>query len=105
MAFMAPELLAPPHYNLETSVLTQEADIYAFSSLILQVVVFPYCNLLFFLKSTQVLTGQLPFRDHKPQELAYYLSIGARPEKPENTEESEFPIHCGRSCKSVGRAK
>lgn len=34
-----------------------------------------------------MLTGQLPFRQYKPQELAYYVSIGSRPVKPENAKE------------------
>jgi serine/threonine protein kinase len=38
MTFMAPELLAPSHYKLKNSFPTQEADIYAFSLVILQVI-------------------------------------------------------------------
>jgi len=38
----------------------------------------------FFLTSYQVLTGEAPFREFKPLELAYHVSHGARPEKPAN---------------------
>jgi hypothetical protein len=35
----------------------------------------------------QVLTGELPLRNYRPQELAYYVSYGARPEKPANAKD------------------
>jgi len=70
MSFMAPELLAPRSYGLKKSVPTREADIYAFGLVILQ-----------------VLTGEQPFSNYKPQELAYYVSLGARPDKPQNATE------------------
>ncbi|KAF9789248.1 kinase-like domain-containing protein, partial [Thelephora terrestris] len=65
--FMAPELLAPSNYGLTNSVPTREADVYAF-------------GLVMF----QVLTGENPFRNYKPRELAYHVSLGSRPEKPLN---------------------
>ena len=46
LAFMAPELLAPSEYNLTSLTPTREADIYAFSLVILQVIAF-YCRDLF----------------------------------------------------------
>jgi serine/threonine protein kinase len=49
LTFMAPELLAPSHYNLTSSTPTQEADIYAFGLVILQVIALHYLNLLVFL--------------------------------------------------------
>jgi hypothetical protein len=39
-----------------------------------------------FLTFRQVLTGQQPFSDIKPLELAYRISCGLRPEKPANAE-------------------
>lgn len=36
---------------------------------------------------SQVLTGELPFRNYKAQELAYYVSLGERPKKPLNAED------------------
>ena len=36
---------------------------------------------------SQVLTGELPFRNYRPQELAYYVSYGSRPEKPADAKE------------------
>jgi hypothetical protein len=39
-----------------------------------------------FLTIHQVLTGEQPFRNIKPLELAYHVSFGARPEKPANAE-------------------
>jgi serine/threonine protein kinase len=45
MTFMAPELLAPSNYDLENSVPTQKADIYAFGLVLLQVSALYYCNL------------------------------------------------------------
>lgn len=38
MSFMAPELLAPSQYGLNNSVPTREADIYAFSLVMIQVI-------------------------------------------------------------------
>jgi len=38
MAFMAPEIIAPSKFGLKDSVPTQEGDIYAFGSVILQVI-------------------------------------------------------------------
>jgi hypothetical protein len=36
---------------------------------------------------TQVLTGELPFRHYRDQELAYYVTLGARPELPANAKD------------------
>ncbi|KAF9644384.1 kinase-like protein [Thelephora ganbajun] len=69
MTFMAPELLAPSKFGQENAVPTREGDIYAFGLVILQ-----------------VLTGELPFRNIKPLELAYHVSSGVRPDRPLNTE-------------------
>lgn len=30
------------------------------------------------------MTGEQPFSNYKPQELAYYVSLGARPDKPQD---------------------
>jgi len=38
MAFMAPEIIAPSKFGLKNSVPTQEGDVYAFGSVILQVI-------------------------------------------------------------------
>ena len=46
--FMAPELLAPSEFGLETSIPTQEGDIYAFGLVTLQVMA-SYCGHLVFL--------------------------------------------------------
>ncbi|KAF9789239.1 kinase-like domain-containing protein [Thelephora terrestris] len=70
MTFMAPELFAYYEFGLENSVLTNEGDIYAFGLVILQ-----------------VLTGELPFHNIKPLELAHHVLRGVRPNKPTNAED------------------
>jgi len=87
LAFMAPELLAPSRYGLKNSVPTKEGDIYAFGLVILQVK--PLCryNLgVISLRIYQVLTGEQPFSGINPIELAFKISSGFRPTKPENAE-------------------
>lgn len=83
--FMAPELLSPSKFGLDSSIPTQEGDVYAFGLVILQVIVFD-CLPLIFLTIRQVLTGELPFRTIKPQEHAYCVLRGARPDKPADAE-------------------
>lgn len=46
--FMAPELLAPSRYGLESAVPTREADIYAFGLVMLQVFAFHYHHPTYF---------------------------------------------------------
>ena len=87
MTFMAPELLAPSRYGLKNSAPTQQADVYAFSLVILQVTPFYRPDFFVFLTLSKVLTGELPLRNYRPQELAYYVSFGARPEKPANAQD------------------
>jgi len=86
LAFMAPELLAPSRFGLEGAVPTQEADIYAFGLVILQVSLLYCCHLLSFLTFCQVLIGRQPFPDMKLPELVFRVSSGLRPEKPANAE-------------------
>lgn len=81
--FMAPELLAPSKYGLTGAVPTQEADIYAFGLVVFQVLMLNRRRLLR-LTFLQVLTGEQPFRDIRPRELAFSVLAGARPAKPEN---------------------
>ena len=40
----------------------------------------------FFLTLCQVLTGEQPFRDIKPREVAYHVATGVRPGKPVDAE-------------------
>jgi hypothetical protein len=40
-----------------------------------------------FVTFIQVLTGELPFREHKQKELVYYVPRGTRPEKPANAKD------------------
>ena len=89
-SFMAPELLAPARYGLKYSAPTQQADVYAFSLVILQVTPFYRPDFFVFLTFSKVLTGELPFRNYpnyRLQELAHYVSFGARPEKPANAQD------------------
>lgn len=44
------------------------------------------CFFLLFLTTCQVLTGERPFHGVKPTELAFNISSGVRPAKPENAE-------------------
>ena len=86
MTFMAPEILTPSKYGLKTSVPTREGDIYAFGLVILQVVaLIPLPSL--FSTISQVLTGELPFRDVTSVQLGYLVGAGLRPPKPENAGE------------------
>lgn len=86
MTFMAPELLAPSKFGLQNVAPTQEGDIYALGLVILQVLVLCCRHLFVSLTFRQVLTGEKPFHNVKPLELAYYVSSGVRPEKPANAE-------------------
>ena len=83
MVFMAPELLMPWKFGREDPTYTNEADIYAFAFVILQVHEHnrrhwssPYVF--------QVLTGETPFHRLRQTQLMYYAMEGKRPEKPEN---------------------
>ena len=87
VTFMAPELLAPTRYGFKNAVPTKEGDIYAFGLVILQVAALRHrCRDVFFLTTCQVLTGEQPFRGIKSPELAFRVSTGVRPAKPESAE-------------------
>ena len=81
--FMSPELLVPSKFGFNDSVPTPEADIYAFGLVIYQV-----CDqdrsYLSFTYTTQVLTGEIPWRGLRIAELAFKVVEGVRPAKPEN---------------------
>ena len=50
---------------------------------------YAYCDTAIYVLSLtirQVLTGEQPFRNIKPLELAYHVSLGVRPEKPANAD-------------------
>ena len=81
--FMSPELLLPQKYGFSESVLTPEADIYAFGSVVYQVCEHdrgypPFVHIV------QVLTGELPFNGHGLAEIALNVVQGVRPAKPKN---------------------
>jgi len=87
LAFMAPELLEPSRHGLKNSAPTKEGDIYAFGLVILQVTALSRYNLgVIFLAIHQVLTGEQPFSGIKSIEVAFKISSGFRPAKPENAE-------------------
>jgi len=89
---MAPELFAPSRYDLKNSFPTKEGDIYAFGLVILQVAVVYRRDLAvyFFLTTCRVLTGEQPFGGIKITELAFGISSGFRPVKPEDAETIEI---------------
>jgi hypothetical protein len=80
---MSPELLMPSKFGRKDSVSTPEADIYVFGLVVYQV-----CErdrgYLPFTQIDQVLTGELPFRDLRMEEIALSVVQGMRPHKPEN---------------------
>ena len=81
--FMSPELLVPSKFGLERPNTTPEADIYAFGLVIYQVCdQDPGC--LSSAHMAQVLTGELPFRGLRKEELVHNVVEGVRPPKPEN---------------------
>ena len=84
LAFMAPELLAPSRFGLKSAIPTQEGDVYAFGLVILQVILLCCRRLVALLNFRQVLTGKQPFPNMRPPELAYHVSSGLRPDKPED---------------------
>ena len=84
--FMALERFAPSKFGLESKVPTQEAVLYAFGLVILQVMVLRHRLLPRFLTFRQVLTGDYPFQNIKPQELPYHVVSGVRPDKPADAE-------------------
>ena len=67
---MAPELLLPNKFGLETGVPSKEADIYALG-----------------MTMYQVLTGKWPFFPKRKMEVMHAVMSGGRPPKPENAEE------------------
>ena len=67
---MAPELLHSARFGLEKGVPSKEADIYALSMTVYQ-----------------VLTGQWPFYPKQKMEIVVAVISGKRPPKPKNAEE------------------
>lgn len=70
VAFMAPELLLPTKFKQDKGVPSKEADVYAFSMTVYQ-----------------VLTGKLPFFPKREAEIMHAVMLGERPPKPEDAEE------------------
>ena len=87
--FMPPELLVPSKFGFNDSVPTPQADVYAFGLVIYQV-----CDqdrsYLSFTYTTQVLTGEIPWRGLRIAELAFKVVEGVRPAKPENASKIGF---------------
>jgi len=81
--FMSPELLGPSKFGFTESILTPEADIFAFGLVIYQVCDhdrgYPLFTYIF-----QVLTGELPFPGLGMTKIALNAVQGIRPSKPEN---------------------
>ena len=71
---MAPELIHPTLFGLETEVPSKEADIYALGMTVYQ-----------------VLTGQWPFYPKGEEEIMYAVMLGERPPKPEDAEKIGMP--------------
>ena len=69
-SFMAPELLSPAKFGLEEGVPSKEADVYALSMTIYQ-----------------VLTGKRPFLQRRRARIICAVILGERPAKPEDAEE------------------
>ena len=73
--YMAPELLCPTEFGMQSARPTQPADIYAFGMVIYE-----------------VLTGSLPFCEQNwtVSELTYHVVCGAMPAKPDNAKQIGF---------------
>lgn len=83
LMFMSPELLLPPKFGLKISQPSPQSDVYAFGLVIFQVRRngygrWPPAHV------AQVLTGEVPFRDHGAMGYVFSVVDGHRPVKPEN---------------------
>ena len=81
--YMPPELLVPSKFGLEDSVPTQKSDIYVFG-----VVIHHVRNrsrgYMLYAYIIQVLTGEVPFRGLRWEEIIVSVVEGKRPVKPKN---------------------
>ena len=83
--FMAPELLVPSKFGLGKCIPTKEADIYAISMVIYEVLGSQWlAHLCFLILPVQVLTGTTPFGKQTGLEVVLEVFGRVRPSKPPN---------------------
>ena len=85
--YMAPELLNPAGFGLDTSNPTKKSDVYAFGIVTYQVGITHYASVTVIDVRTQVITGQLPYPGAKDGVIIYNAVSGERPARPSGPNE------------------
>lgn len=85
--YMAPELLNPSGFNLQSSNPTRRSDIYAFGVVTYRVSITHRISVVVIDGTVQVTTGELPFPEEKVDTIVDGVIAGERPSRPSDTNE------------------